>query len=601
MVEYLNYTPDETDLYGESIRAINQSMVYGAGVMWTGFDQRKGLVHSVYGNIDELGIDPDVTSLDRAQYVYRKREKKRWELIDELPEARNLIAGLQPSKTSKSNIGKVNDLVEYYEVWMRVGLHRFIDGGLPSVDDKGMPVEISDKPRKFFVTKEGKLLKETTWEAPLFADNMWPFEMVSYVEDADSVWPISPLAASMPFQEALNWLFIFYMTKMRFCSRSLFALMDYGQDGVGADNLDKLQMMDDMPFLKIRVDNDQLKIGDLFQQLNLDPGLQNFETAHAIIKREHQEHSGLYDILHYGEGETQDRSATATEFKEKTAKTRINYRLDRVKKWQSKLARKEAIVARFIHQPEQIDVILGQGAGEVWGQLMPPAQAAADPTLVSFQQWFLETDYSIESDSMRRNDHQTKVDALKEAMNTVVPVQIQSVDLSEKAVAYDTIAEYYEAIGVADEVIQKQVDLANYFRMQAQMQAQMAQQMQQQGAQMQQEQQVAQQQQQEQMQQVSDQAAEAQKTADAASKEAMTAREAALKAIDEAHKAQIIAKEAENAAVQSVSDDRQQRLQASSQPPLTINMPSASNKRRVNFSRGADGLLTAGEVEDVAE
>ncbi len=481
MVEYLNLTPGETDLYGESVRAINQSQIYGAGLLWTGLDERKGLVHSVYGNIDELGIDPDADSLDRARWIYRKREKKRWELADEIPEAKNLIAAMPAKKNSKTNMGKVNDLVEYYEVWTRVGLQRYIDGGLPAVDDQGQPVQQSDQPRKFFVTEEGKLLRETTWEAPLFVDNLWPVEMVSYIEDDESIWPISPMRAGLPFQKALNWLFVFYMTKIRFTSRSLFALMNIGGEDVGSDNVTKLEMMDDMPFLNIRVQNDQIKLADLFQQLNLDPGLENFEKAHTIIKREFQEHTGLYDILHYGEGETQDRSATATNFKDKTSKTRINYRQDRVKKWQSKVARKEAMVARFIHTPEQIDVILGQGAGQLWGQIMPPQEAAANPMAVSFEQWYLETDYTIDSDSMRRNDHQTKIDALKEAMNTVVPVQIQSIDLTEKAVAFDTIAEYLEAIGCSDDIVQKNADLANYFRQQAQMQAQQAQMMMQQG------------------------------------------------------------------------------------------------------------------------
>ncbi len=477
MVEYLNFTPGETDLYGESVRAINQSQIYGAGLLWTGLDERKGLVHSVYGNIDELIIDPDAEAMDRAKFIGRRRERKRWELADEIPEAKNLIASLPAKKGSKTNMGKVNDLIEYYEVWMRVGLHRYIDGGLPEVDEMGNPLPLSDQPRKYLVTEEGKLLKEMNWEAPLFVDNLWPCEMVSYIDDADSVWPISPMRAGLPFQKALNWLFVFYMTKIRFTSRSLFALADYGSDSLGTDNKKKLEMWDDMPFLNVRIDNDQIKLGDLFQQLNLDPGLENFEKAHTIIKREFQEHTGLYDILHYGEGETQDRSATATNFKDKTSKTRINYRQDRVKKWQSKVARKEALVARFIHTPEQIDVILGQGAGELWGQLMPPDEAAMDPMAVSFESWFLETDYAIDADSMRRNDQQTKTDALKEAMNTVVPVQLQSIDLTEKATAYDTIAEYYEAIGVADDVVQKQKDLAIYFRQQAMMQAQMAAQM----------------------------------------------------------------------------------------------------------------------------
>ncbi len=477
MMEYLNLTPDECDLYGESVRAINQSQVYGAGVLWTGLDERKGLVHSVYGDINELEVDPDVISVDRANWTARRRETPRWKLADEIPEAKNLIWSLVPNKQSKSAPGKTNDLITYYEVWMRVGLYRYVDGGLPAVDENGQAVTPSDRPMKYLVTEDGKLLKETTWEAPLFLDNLWPFEMVSYIEDEDCVWPISPMRAGLPFQRALNWLFIFYMTKIRFCSRSMFAIMNYGGTEIGTDNLPKLEMLNDLPFLNVRCDNENLKIGDLFQQLNLDPGLENFERAHSIIKREFQEHTGLYDILHYGEGETQDRSATATNFKDKTSKTRINYRQDRVKKWQSKVARKEALIARFIHTPEQIDVILGSGSGQLWGALMPPAEAAGNPMVVSFEQWFMETDYSIDSDSMIRHDHQTKVDSLKEAMNTVVPVQIQSIDLNEKAVAYDTIAEYLEEIGCADDIVQKQRDLANYFRQQAMMQAQMAQQM----------------------------------------------------------------------------------------------------------------------------
>jgi hypothetical protein len=476
MVEYLNFTPNECDLYGESVRAINQSQVYGAGILWTGFDERKGLVHSVYGSIDELIIDPDAISLDRARWVGRKREKKRWELADEFPKAKNIIFSMMPSKSSKGNFGKVNDLVEYWEVWLRVGLHRYVDGGLPmTMDASGQPMAPSDQPMKYCVTDDGKILYEGKWEAPLFRDNLWPCEMVSYVEDEDSVWPISPMRAGLPFQRALNWLYIFYLTKIRFCSRTLFGLLDTGTDTVDADSKARLELMDDMPFINIRVPNgnDQIKIGDIFQQLNLDPQLDNFEKAHAIIKREFQEHTGLYDILHYGEGETQDRSATATNFKEKTAKTRINYRTDRVKKWQSKIARKEALIARFIHTPEQIDVILGSGAGQIWGQIMPPAATAMDPYAVSFESWYLETDYTIESDSMRRNDQQTKIDALKEAMNTVVPVQLQSIDLMEKSTAYVTIAEYLEAIGAADDVVEKNRNLAAYFEQQFQLQQQM--------------------------------------------------------------------------------------------------------------------------------
>lgn len=494
MMSYLNFTPDETDLYGESIRCINQSQSYGAGVLWTGFNERKQLVHSTYDDIDNLEIDPDATSWNEVNWIARKRQHARWKIMDEFPQSKQLIAQLNADKSSKANLGKPSDLITYYEVWMRVGLHRYIQGGLPSVDQDGNPIQYTDQPRKFAVSEDGKLLNEGSWEVPLFMDDQWPCELVSYIEDPKSIWPVSPMRAALPFQKALNWLYIFYMTKIRFCSRSLFAVLDSPDTEMSDDNKKALENWNDMPFMSVRTSDGQKKIGDVFQQLNLDPGLANFEHAHKIIKQEFQEHSGLYDILHYGESETQDRSATTTNFKDKTSKTRINYRLDRVVKWQSKVARKEAMMARFLHTPEQIDSILGVGAGQIWGRIMPPQQAQVDPMTgapapvdpmaVDFQQWLLEVDYSVESTSMKRHDVDAKIDALKEQIQQVCPVQLQSPDLMVQAMAYDTFAEYYEAIGGSDTLVEQQTKMAAYLRGQAQIiaqqQAAMAQQAQQQ-------------------------------------------------------------------------------------------------------------------------
>ncbi len=484
MESYLNFTPEETDLYGESVRAINQSQVYGAGVLWTGFNERKGLVQSTYDSIDNLQVDPDAINWNTVNWVSRQWEKPRWKILDENPKAAQIIAQLRPSKTSKSQVGKQNDLIVLHEVWMRVGLHRYAETGmLPTVDANGQPIQYTDAPRKYLVSDDGKLISEGTWEIPFFMDNLWPCELVSYIEDEDSIWPISPMRASLPFQKTLNWLYIFYLTKIRFCSRSLFAIMEYGDTDLGAEAKQILESWNDLPFLTVRSTNDERKIAEIFQQLNLDPRTQDFETSHAIVKREFQEHSGLYDILHYGESDTQDRSATTTQFKEKTSKTRINYRIDRVVKWQSRVARKEALGARFLHTPEQIDTILGAGSGEIWGRIMPPAQAAGDPMAVDFQQWFLETDYSIVSTSMRRHDVEAKIDALKDNITNVVPVQIKSADLNERAMAYDCLAEYYELIGASDSLVEGQKKMAEMLRSQAQFMLQQQQAMAAQGVQ----------------------------------------------------------------------------------------------------------------------
>jgi hypothetical protein len=480
MESYLNFTPEETDLYGESVRAINQSQVYGAGVLWTGFNERKGLVQSSYDSIENLQKDPDATTENTVNWVSRTWEKPRWKWLAENPKAAQIIAQLKPSKTSKSNVGKQNDLIVCYEVWMRVGLHRYMaHGELPTVDEQGNPLQYTDAPRKYLVSDCGKIISESTWEIPFFMDDLWPCEVLSYIEDEESIWPISPMRAGLPFQKALNWLYIFYMTKIRFCSRSIFAIMDNPGNDLGDEAKKLLESWDDLPFLSVRTGNDQLKLADIFQQLDLNPRTEDFERAHAIIKREFQEHTGLYDIMHYGEGETQDRSARATDFKDKTSKTRINYRIDRVVKWQSKLSRKEALGARFLHTPEQIDTILGAGSGEIWGRIMPPAQSQGDPMAVDFQQWFLETDYSIVSTSMRRHDVDSKIEALKEYLSTTGAVQMKSPDPMERAMCYDASAEYFQLIGGSDQLVQSQKDMAQTLRdqaaaMQAQQQAMLA-------------------------------------------------------------------------------------------------------------------------------
>jgi hypothetical protein len=580
MMAYLNYTPEETDLYGESVRAINQSQSYGAGVLWTGFNERKKLVHSVYDSIENLEVDPDASNWHEVNWVGRKRMSARWKLMDQFPQAKQVIAALKADKSSKANLGKQNDLISWYEVWMRVGLHRYVEGGLPQADENGEPIVYDDSPRKYVVSDDGKVLSEGRWETPLFMDDLWPCEIVSYVDDPDSIWPLSPMRAALPFQKALNWLYIFYMTKIRFCSRSLFAIIERADTEVSADTKKALECWDDMPFMSVRTSNDQLKIADIFQQLNLDPGVQQFEQAHTLIKREFQEHSGMYDILHYGESDTQDRSATTTQFKERTSKTRINYRLDRVIKWQSRLARKEALCARFLHTPEQIDAILGEGSGEVWGQLMPPQQASMDPKAVSFQQWLLETDYTVVSSSMRRHDIESKIEALKEQQNQVVSVQLQSQDPMEKAMAYDCLAEYYEAIGGSDELVQQQRNMAVYLRKQAEV-------MQQQNAAMQ-EQQAA-------LQQQQAQADEQKHAAEMAALEQQHAHEMA--AMDQKVKHELESQQAvdqqqekEIGELKQQLSDLQKALTAMGQAPS--GGKSASRPRRMRMMRDKSGFIT---------
>lgn len=499
MTRYLNYTPQKTDLFNESMRAVNQCMMGGAGYLFTGFNERNGLVCSSWEDTKRIYLDPDAKTWRDAKLLIREWEKPRWELAAIFPDKANLIAALESSSTKKTG-GKDSELVKYYEIYMLIGIHHYAMGNLDrGVDEAGMPIQNTETPMKYYVAEQGKFLAETKWEAPFFMDRswQWPCSPLTFIDDDQSFYPISPLKAGLGHQRALNWLYIFFLTKIRFCSRTMLAVMD-PRGELSEDDLASVFEMDkDFPLIKIKGalagDGDK-NISDILQQLNFDPRMDQFEKAHAIIKREYEEATGVYDVLHYGESDKQDRSAAATNLKEKSSRTRIDYRKDLVEKWQSKVARREALVARFLHTPPQIDAILGKGLGDIWGQIMPPQRQEQQPMVdpmgmpipppgVDFTEWVNETDYTIESGSMRRKDIQDKIDSLKEVITTAATAQIQSMDPSEKSVGYQAFAEYYEAIGSSTETVDSYKNLVKYFqgvaeqnRLQQQMQMQMAQQ-----------------------------------------------------------------------------------------------------------------------------
>ncbi len=307
------------------------------------------------------------------------------------------------------------------------------------------------------------------------------------------------------------------------------------------------------------------------------------------------------DILHYGESETQDRSATATNFKDKTSKTRINYRLDRVIKWQSRIARKEAMYARFIHTPEQIDVILGAGAGALWGQVMPPNASATNPLAVDFRQWYLETDYSIEATSMRRHDVEAKIDGMQELMTRTAPEQLKSPDPTEKALAYDAAAEYYELIGASDEIVQKYQKFAEYLRQQAQLMMQA----QQQQAQMGQQQMADQKAQQDAA--VQQQQAAADQQAQAATAQHQTAQQMQQQLQQNAIKQdQVIAKlvQQQQQLVQLLKEEEQKSAEEHAllmQQLEQVATAKPRGKRVYKPKRGKTGLIESVEADDVLD
>jgi len=456
MQDYLNYTPQETCLYDENILAANQAIAHGRGVWWTGWNPKKKLIQSVWDSDKNLILDPDAKSRVRLNWCARKREKPRWEVEALYPQSAAAIADMKPIGNRPTDGSDSNSqMVCYYEVYMRAGLHHY--------NSEAHFGDATDTPVKYIVTEQSKLLAEMPWEIPWFMDDDWPFTEFDPLPCPGSVWPNNPLQPGLGHQEALNYLYTDFIAKFRASAKIMMAVMTRNGEKPSDDAVaDLFRLNERFPIIEINATGalDQAKISDYFQQLKIDAGINEFQAAYQIIKNEFAEHTGLYAVLHAGHQDAQSRSSREADMKDRNSRTRIDAMHKRFEEAQSKLARKEAIAARFMHTPDEIANILGPEAGQMWGTVMPPQDAMMNPNAVNFEQFFRETDYTIETGSTRRPNIDRQLEVFEQLNNQVTSVQISSPDPAERAMAYQTIAENFKLLGLPDELVQKQRERA---------------------------------------------------------------------------------------------------------------------------------------------
>lgn len=518
----VNYTPKETGLRDDCRRAIVEALGYGRGVMWIGRDEKTGLVYSMYDSVRNLITDPNARVKRERKWVARRRCRPRFEVIAEIPQARAAIDKIKPSEQRPSDVdGRYDweakdtstDCITYWELYALTGIHNFkggaelvkllSPGAVTTEQAKQASVEIDNAPLKYCVTEDGTLLYASEWEVPYHETNDFPCEELDLLDNPDSDWPVSPLDAGIGYQRAINWLVTMMMGKYRFTARTFGALSR--ASGMSQKDKDKVLIGGDIEMLEITTNGSETKtlkdyISEFqFSQDYLVHGMSFLE----MLEDKFQKATGLYEILYAGDTSRQMRSAQEAQLKERTSKTRIDDNKDRVAEWQSRLARKEALAWRFLADRNDVGAILGEQAAADWGFLVKPENMdvqqwimenvqAGMPMEMAIQQaqeqmaqavdldaWRKEIDYSIEVGSMRRRDIDTKIDALKEMMNQAVPTQLQSVDPGVQALAYFSMADYYDAVGVDRKLVDmykaKAMQLQELGAMQAQMMQQQAQ------------------------------------------------------------------------------------------------------------------------------
>jgi len=501
VAKYSNYSIGMYNYRSHARRCINDSLSWGAGVLWTGMHPTKqNIVSSTWDSVRDLMLDGDASCDEEQKRMWRRRVQPRAIAIQMYPQFKDAFSKLPLSKARNDQDGRLAwetqtnseaaDLVCWWECWTTYPLTIYDKNGSLDKLAKESQVEMPKGPAKWLMSDDGNYLGVTEWEVPLYLDGKWPATILGYCDDHDNVYPVSPLWDAMGFQRAINWIVTLLMGKFRFTSRTALAIKSTNGQSLTNTDRDKLLIGNDIEALKITVNGENLALKDFVEQFNWDNTyLQYGMQFLSLIEKKFEEATGLTELLASGQGDTQSRTATDAQMRENRSMSRVNDMQQQVIEHQNEVARKEALCARFLLGPEQVRKCLGDAAANDWGILLKP-DASTMPNLVNnfiqsglppqmanqeaqrilsqavdYERWAAETDYTIETDSLRRVDASQNIDNFKELANQLIPALIGSIDPADKAMGFDLQAQYMKALNSDPKVVTMLQQRANMLRM----------------------------------------------------------------------------------------------------------------------------------------
>lgn len=492
--QYADYSARHGELAKQMRRCVDHALLRGRGVMWTGYNDKKGIVQDIFDRADNLIVDPDAKTVEEQNWQARKRVKPRWELMARYPDSAAIIQQLpvygKPDHGKKQSDAQ-SDLICYYEVWMGVGASNYMQSMEVVTGD-----QIETNAKKKYVIADGKVLYEGDWEIPFFHIDEWPGSYLDLIERPGCVYPLQPMEPGMGHLRAMNYAYTTFITKWRYMSRTPFAAITHNGQGIESDQLFKVLRGEhiDVLLAKFAGTDEPPDINKYFQRIDWGDPVPGFERLWQILSSEFEKSTGLAEVLYSGTTPTQLRSAKAAELVEQNSRTRSDSMRESVTQFLEKIYRKRLFAARFLHPSEDIGKLFGPEAAKIWGEIaspeavareqqprmqmyqdaamqgMPPEQVdqiIGPPALVDMDAWIHEADRTIDAGSMRRMDLDAQIQNLNVALNQLAPSLVNMPGGGEFVSAL--AAEFAEKNRMSPELVGAARNIATQITMQQQM------------------------------------------------------------------------------------------------------------------------------------
>lgn len=443
---YIKYSADELDLRSNARLALTEALIKGRGLLWFELYQGPGQEQKVAGaffdSVDNLIIDPDAPQLVDAQWIARRRIMPWWSVEKrfQLPygslkkyaskESFNQRARgkLDPHNRNKRKKGDTYDMIEYWEIYSKMGIGDRLSGKLQDVYGDvaeeystdfcflavcegcpyflNLPDEVLDIPEGPELTAEFAARLE--WPIPYWGDGGWPFVELDIHPHVTEVWPTPHLKPALGELYWLNWCASFLMQASTVSSRQFIAVAEEAYEEMA----NALKTGECFDILKFSATNNK-SIAELVQFLQHPPISGELINIFNLVSSLFDKRTGLTELA-YGQTGTQIRSAQEANIKSEAMNVRPNDIAEKVEHFMKRVHKSIAMAARW-HLVPQTDIapVMGQMHAMLWQQLIYSSDIE---TVVR------ELDYTVEAGSARKPNLAREQDQMQQAMQIILPI-----------------------------------------------------------------------------------------------------------------------------------------------------------------------------------
>jgi hypothetical protein len=442
--DYLNYTPNELDLKRHSRKVVEEAFIKGASVWWHELYTPPGantkLAGSFFDSIDNLVWDPDADEYEDIRWAARRRVQPLDEAAAKFGVSRDDLKGHLESYSERADegergyeykrkTGKTNDLICYWEIYSKTGF-----GDRLKDADKDLRGKFDALgPNCYIVVAEGvdfplnvppamlaeevdetgvppTMFMNAQWPIPFWAEpNGWPFTLLGWHGKPGYSWPISLIRPGIGELRFINWAMSFLATRIATSSQTLIGVSKAADPDLKAKILEKNEGGFKIVEISEAIGR---SVNDVLSVFNMPGVTSDMWNIIAEVTALFDRRVGLTELI-YGMSRSSFRSAAEAAVKSEQISVRPDDYANTLEDALSEVARKEALLARWLIYPQDVAPILGNLAAQAWAMHVQ----SEDPEAI-----VREYSYRVEAGSMRKPNIATRTENMNNFMQVMMPV-----------------------------------------------------------------------------------------------------------------------------------------------------------------------------------